>query len=774
MFVCTECGSSQPVSGRCSADGTPLAPIGEDVLLGTTIGVYRVARLLGIGGMGRVYKGVHPAIGSRVAIKVLSRECSDRRDLVDRFFAEAKAVNVIRHEGIVNVLDLATLPDGRPYIIMEYLDGAPLASIIEHGVQHQAPLTLGGIARLTADVLDALGAAHAKSIIHRDLKPDNIYVAPSGRSKVLDFGIAKLSDVQGTSTRTGSLMGTPHYMAPEQAAGRPVDHRADLYAIGVILFECATGRKPFVADALFDLLRMHVEAPPPSPRALRPDMSPEFEQVILTALAKPADQRFASAHAMSVALQRATAQLPADQWRPLTPATGPVVSAGPSAWAPTPPVSWSDRAQAPTAPAAPPPPVLGTAPTVSAGQVVTKGERPSARHEPTSRRPWAAVAAAVVAAGGVAAAAVYLRSGGAPAGGSAAPGSGELAPAPAPDPWNATAVVPVPPPLPKPTAKHPAPRADPDDAIEDDGEDDRDGDNARPSKHGKPVPDAVTEALAQLDQTIKKLPAAQRKQLAGYRHLAKLPLEERMKKLQALARQGIPELSQELAEIAGVDLAELPVPPTAPGAPDAPPGSTAPAPPMPPEMPTPPVPPSPWITNHAIAPPPGYDPERVDVTAFVPWAIAQAKHAIPDAQLIRIDASGVAADGRANLKLATLASDHGSLDLRFISPSRGKRDPGQPLGVARHDFKCEFRVMATPDGVELMPIDFADCAKEHVVPVPRCSFTGVWTKAIQRKAPSHDAVGNLGYRSNGSRPVWYFDIGAGFDVAFSEMFGDDC
>src|ERR1041384_6999592 len=142
MFVCAECGLAQPAPGHCPADGTPLAPIGEDVLLGTTIGAYRVARLLGIGGMGRVYKGVHPQIGSRVAIKVLSRECSARRDLVERFFSEAKAVNLIRHESIVNVLDLSTLPDGRPYIVMEYLDGAPLASIIDHGVQHQAPLPL--------------------------------------------------------------------------------------------------------------------------------------------------------------------------------------------------------------------------------------------------------------------------------------------------------------------------------------------------------------------------------------------------------------------------------------------------------------------------------------------------------------------------------------------------------------------------------------------------------------------------------------------------------
>src|ERR1041384_5431975 len=265
MFVWPECGQAQPAQGHCPADGTPLAPIGEDVLLGQQIGPYRVARLLGIGGMGRVYKGVHPTIGSRVAIKVLSRERSDSRDLVDRFFAEAKAVNLIRHESIVNVLDLATLPDGRPYIIMEYLDGAPLATLIDQSLEQRVPLPLGGIARLAAEVLDALAAAHAKGIVPPDLQPDNLSAAPSGRPKVLDFGIAKLSDVSNASTRTGSLLGTPHYMSPEQAAGRPADHRADLYAIGVILFECMTGRKPFLAEGLFDLLPMPVPGRPPPP-----------------------------------------------------------------------------------------------------------------------------------------------------------------------------------------------------------------------------------------------------------------------------------------------------------------------------------------------------------------------------------------------------------------------------------------------------------------------------------------------------------------------------
>jgi serine/threonine protein kinase len=750
MFVCPECGQTQPAGGHCPTDGTLLSAIGEDVLLGTTIGVYRVARLLGIGGMGRVYKGVHPQIGSRVAIKILSRECSDRRDLVERFFAEAKAVNLIRHESIVNVLDLAMLPDGRPYIIMEYLDGAPLASLIEYGVAHQAALPLGGIARLAAEVLDALGAAHAKGIVHRDLKPDNIFVAPSGRPKVLDFGIAKLSDVNNASTRTGSLLGTPHYMSPEQAAGKVVDHRADLYAIGVILFECATGRKPFLAEALFDLLRMHVEVAPPSPRALRPDMPPDLEHVILTALAKAPDQRFATTMAMSMALQHATAQLAPDQWRPLTPPNVRLTTGG--HWAPTPPASWSGQAsRAANLPGR-------NVSTVSAGQV-TMGAKPRSR-----KGLWIGVIATLVVGGGVAAAVV---AGGGPStasttstGSAAAVASDKPAGKPADKPTDkpadpATPIAKQGGATPTAPAGSAAPTGSaapvPGDAAEDE--------NVAPAT----AEDLIDDELAQLEDAIKALPAAQQKQLAAFKNLAKLSPKERLRKLRELTKLSIP-----VDEPAG---AEAPDPDTAPRAPR--PSKLAPT--EPPAAPAAPAAPAgAWITSHSIDPPGGYDPAHLDVSAFIPWAVAQARRVIPDAQLIRIDTNGVSADGRANLTLPSLASEHGSIDVRFISPSRGKRDPSQPLGVARHDFKCEFRVMATPEGVELMPIDFADCSKEHVVPIPRCSFAGVWKKAIARKAPSHHAVGNVDYRSNGSRAIWYFDIGSGFDVVFSQMFDDDC
>ena len=506
MFVCPECGAQQGAQGHCQADGAPLAAVGEDLLLGTTVGAYRVARLLGIGGMGRVYKGVHPTIGSRVAIKVLSRECSDRRDLVERFFAEAKAVNLIRHESIVNVLDLAMLPDGRPYIIMEYLDGAPLSALVDHAVATRAPIPLGGLARLAAEVLDALGAAHGKGIVHRDLKPDNIFVTPGGRPKVLDFGIAKLSDsAPGTGTATGSLLGTPHYMAPEQASGKPVDHRADLYAMGVILFECATGQKPFLADSLFDLLRTHVEAPPPSPRQLRPDMPQELEQLILVALAKAPEQRFASAQAMSMALQHATQQLPPEAWAPLTLQSRLTGQPTPS-W-PSQPPSWvgaggaGGPGGARGARESVQPPVGQN--TTSSGQVTSKQVKPV--KSSSKKGMWIALFAIVLVGGGVTAA--VMAGGGAGDGtGMSDPGTAPTAATPTPTQTSTAAptapaapaapakVAGGPPPTPAtptPTPVKPAAVEDPDD------KDDKDDKDDEPSSPAQVVAQVVAEDPAQ-------------------------------------------------------------------------------------------------------------------------------------------------------------------------------------------------------------------------------------------------------------------------------------
>jgi serine/threonine protein kinase len=263
--------------------------------------------------MGQVYKGVHPAIGSRVAIKVLSGDLARHASLVERFFSEARAVNVIRHENIVNVLDLAWLPDGRPYIVMEFLDGAPLSAVI----RGRGALPLGSLVTLIREVLDALAAAHDSGIIHRDLKPDNIFVTPGGRAKVLDFGIAKLrpdvSQAQG-ATETGSILGTPHYMSPEQALGRAVDPRSDLYAVGIILFEGAAGRLPFVGDSLFELLKQHVEAPPPPLHSIRQDVPAALVGVIGRALEKDPARRFGSARELAAALLELERLLPPESF----------------------------------------------------------------------------------------------------------------------------------------------------------------------------------------------------------------------------------------------------------------------------------------------------------------------------------------------------------------------------------------------------------------------------------------------------------------------------
>ena len=334
-YVCSECGErfdrSAPQGARgddhpgyCARDGKPLDAT-EDPMIGSEVGRYRVARLLAEGGMGRVYLGVQPTIGSRVAIKILADSTS--QDLLDRFFAEARAVNMIRHESIVSVIDMAKLDDGRPYIVMEYIEGATLASLVKGG---GAPL--GGVVQVMLEVLSALAAAHHIGIVHRDLKPDNVLVTGEGHAKVVDFGIAKLlpglSQQLSPRTRTGALLGTPAYMAPEQISGSgQIDPRTDIYAAGIVFFEAVTGRVPFVGETLFDLMRMHLEVAPPSPRALRTDLPPPLEGVILTALAKQPAQRFQTALAMAQALQHAANDLRPEDWRALS-TRGAIITGG--------------------------------------------------------------------------------------------------------------------------------------------------------------------------------------------------------------------------------------------------------------------------------------------------------------------------------------------------------------------------------------------------------------------------------------------------------------
>jgi len=277
-----------------------------DPLLGQMVGSYRVERCIGQGGMGRVYEGLHPHIGSRVAIKVLTRDVAANPQLVRRFFEEARSVNLIRHESIVNVLDLSTLPDGRPFILMELLDGLSLA---EH-IATRGALPVREVVRLASQVLGALGAAHAQGIVHRDIKPDNIFVTKGGRAKVLDFGIAKLLPPGpgggGAAATSTGVIGTPQYMAPEQAAGGRIDQRTDLYALGLVLYEALSGQRAFEGDSLYTIIKQQVECMPAPLQSHVSDLPEALNQALQRALAKDPDGRFADAAAFRAALTDAT------------------------------------------------------------------------------------------------------------------------------------------------------------------------------------------------------------------------------------------------------------------------------------------------------------------------------------------------------------------------------------------------------------------------------------------------------------------------------------
>jgi serine/threonine-protein kinase len=264
-------------------------------LIGQTIGNYVVQKKVGEGGMGVVYLAEHPRIHRRVAIKVLLPQYAQNPEVVSRFFNEAKAANEIRNEHIVDILDFGELPDGAPYIIMEWLDGKSLSDVLDaHG-----KLPLARAVHIARGIARALSAAHGHGIVHRDLKPDNIFLLERAGDpdfvKVLDFGIAKLvgnetaaSDVK---TKTGALIGTPSYMSPEQCRGIPVDQRSDIYSLGVILYRMLTGRLPFEADALGELLLQHMTQQPKSLREHEPTLPPSVDAAVLRALAKDPAQR---------------------------------------------------------------------------------------------------------------------------------------------------------------------------------------------------------------------------------------------------------------------------------------------------------------------------------------------------------------------------------------------------------------------------------------------------------------------------------------------------
>ncbi len=294
---------------------------------GQTVGNYRVLAKIGTGGMGAVYLAVHPLINKRVALKVIHRELSANKEVVQRFFQEARAVNQIGNEHIVEIHDFGMTPQGDHFYIMEYLEGVTLAAVMARdGVI--APMRSVHIIAQTAH---ALGAAHDAGILHRDLKPDNIMLTQrlGNRDfvKVLDFGLAKVLDANDASavkTAVGILLGTPQYMSPEACEGqRPVDHRNDIYALGIMMFQMMTGRLPFDGDSMGEVLVKQVSQLPPAPRGLNADIPPAVEQIILRCLAKQPYARFQTMQELCDALMDPEAYLrgspPIGQARTVTP-----------------------------------------------------------------------------------------------------------------------------------------------------------------------------------------------------------------------------------------------------------------------------------------------------------------------------------------------------------------------------------------------------------------------------------------------------------------------
>ncbi|HEY0992003.1 MAG TPA: serine/threonine-protein kinase [Kofleriaceae bacterium] len=356
-------------------------------MVGDVIGNYRILGTIGGGGMGTVYVAEHTLIGRRAAIKVLQRELSYRREAVTRFFNEAKAATAVKHPGIVELYDFGYAADGSAYIVMECLEGETLTRRLAR---------VGTLAEATAvalcrQIAGGLGAAHAQGIVHRDLKPENIYIvrdpdiAGGERTKILDFGIAKLplgASEEQSVTLDGQIVGTPAYMSPEQCKGaRSVDRRADLYALGCILFEMVCGRGPFVGEGAGEVMAQHIYMAVPAPSSLRP-VTPALEQVILRALAKDPAHRFQSAEEMSEALQAAMVSAP------VALATGqPMIAAAHIGFPSNPAIALPQQT------------------------TLSQASGATVQVAPVARAPWRAIAIAAAIVGGVAIAAGVLRAG---------------------------------------------------------------------------------------------------------------------------------------------------------------------------------------------------------------------------------------------------------------------------------------------------------------------------------------------------------------------------
>jgi serine/threonine-protein kinase len=285
-------------TGEVALDG-PL-----DALPERSLGRYRVRHRVGAGGFARVYRAYDPELELDVALKILKPELAAEPETVERFRREASTAAKLRHPNVVTVLNVGRLdepfdgaPAGTPYLVMDFLPSSLEKRLAERGSIPEAEL-----ARVGEDVARGLAYAHERGVVHRDVKPDNVLFAADGRAMVSDFGIARAVDARASSVSRQVVLGTPSYFSPEQARGLPLDGRSDIYALGVTLYQAATGALPFGGDDWYEVMRQHVETVPRSPRERAPQLTPTFEAVLLRCLAKDPGDRFQSASELADAL----------------------------------------------------------------------------------------------------------------------------------------------------------------------------------------------------------------------------------------------------------------------------------------------------------------------------------------------------------------------------------------------------------------------------------------------------------------------------------------
>jgi len=281
----------------------------QDDLIGATLGNYKILAQLGQGGMARVYRARQENLDREVAVKVLPPWFAADRNFVERFNLEARLVARLSHPNIVTVHDAAEFK-GNLYIVMQLVDGGTLKHRLDQLQTINQTMDVLEANHIFSQLASALSYAHDNGIIHRDVKPVNVLMDRTGRPILSDFGIAKVLAGSKELTRQGAGVGTPEYMSPEQCQGGPVDARADIYALGVMLFEALTGYLPFLGDNYPALAHSHIYEAPPHPNSINPALDPTISQVIITSLMKNPDHRYQRALDMADALARAVHSLP--------------------------------------------------------------------------------------------------------------------------------------------------------------------------------------------------------------------------------------------------------------------------------------------------------------------------------------------------------------------------------------------------------------------------------------------------------------------------------